>query len=419
MIISRLALLALCLFLCTCVSAQKIWTEGSYTLKDGTTASGQIPDTYDGLNIISVPFRKNEGAREKLIALPTLAAFSNATNRYIVREIKINTSPRDVKNLVIEANKTSSQATGALLLLLKTSSFSLYEYIDTREQNQYFLKTPEEELIYLAYARYLRENDAGGSRIHNYDAYKVVLNKHLGASPNLLPIIQKMNYKRSELVDLLVAYSKAQNETIEYNRPKPASIFRFAALAAVGASNHRLINATSTVGNTPVYNWENNFVPTIMIGGAISTVTNEQSPIRFSFELNYLTSRGKAAEDLPDDGRGRKQSREREISESRLEFRFGARYRVLDAKVPIYLEAGIMGVRFLNFYEQASFIREFGTTRRTIEFDKGVGRGLSGGLLTEFGRVEIGLRYDNVRSANPKANLFTNRFFLIAHYGLN
>ncbi len=419
MIAQRLTLLALCLFLCTCVRAQKIWTNGSYTLKDGKTVSGQITDTYDGRNVTRLPFRSKAGAQEQFVALPKLSAFSNEANRYIVREIEVNTSPRNVKNLVLEANKTNAQTSGALLLLIETGSFSLYEYIDTREQNQYFLKSPGGELTYLAFARYLRQNGDGSTRIHNYDAYKVILNQLLSDQPELLTAVQKMNYKRSDFIDLLTAYTKTQNGTISYERPKSASVIRYAALAAIGASNHRLRNAFSTVGNAPVYNWEKHFVPTIMIGGAISTVTNEQSPIRFSFELNYITSRGKAAEDLPDDGGGRKQSREREISESRLQFRLGARYRVLNSRAPLYLEAGIMGIRYLHFNERASFIREFGPTSRNTEFNKSTGRGLYGGVFTELKGLEIGLRYDNVRSFNPLANVFTDRILLMARYGLN
>lgn len=44
MVIKHLSILALCLFLCTCASAQTIWLDGNYTLKSGKTVSGQVAD---------------------------------------------------------------------------------------------------------------------------------------------------------------------------------------------------------------------------------------------------------------------------------------------------------------------------------------------------------------------------------------
>lgn len=417
MTLLRLTTLALCLFLCTCASAQKIWTEGSYTLKNGKTENGQIADTYDGQNLTIVPFRSNETAREQLLPVASLSAFSNTTNRYIVRKIEINTSPRNVKNLVLEANKTSFQTSGALLLLIETSSFSLYEYIDTREQNQYFLKSPGGELTYLAYARYLRQNDDGSTRIHNYDAYKVTLNQLLATTPELFPAIQKMKYQRSDFLKLLTDYAEASGKAIEYARPKQGTIFRFAVLAGGGVADNKYF---SSEPNRPQeLTWKNDFVPAYQIGGAVSPITNVSSPIRFSIELLYAASSGSSSQELPDDRAGRAESRDRNISESSLQIGIGARYRILSTKIPLYLEAGVMGVRMVNFKETASWTREYGVVSQDSDTTKGTGRGYYGGISTALGPIELSFRYGNILIPTPIGNISTDRIHLMARYGLN
>ena len=413
----RLPLLALCLFLCTCVSAQKVWLDATYTLKNGKTVSGQIPDLYDGRNLTVVSFRQHETAPEVLLPVESLSAFSTTANRYLVRDIEINTSPRTVKKLVLEMNKTITKTTGAMLLLLETSSFALYEYVDTREQNHYFLSSRGGEPEYLPYARYIRQNESGGTRVHNFDAYKVSLNQRLSTAPELFPAIQKMNYQRQDFMDLLTDYTEASGETIEYTQPKPRTVFRFAVLAGGGVADNKYFS--SSVNRPQELTWKNDFNPAYQIGGAVSTITNANHPIRFSLELLYVSSSGSSSQELPDDPRGRAESRDRNVTESSFQAGITARYRILSAKVPLYLEAGVMGARIIKFEETASWTREFGVVSQDSETTRGTGRGYFGGISTDLGPIELSFRYGNTRIPTNIGSLFTDRAMLLVRYGLN
>ena len=208
------------------LGAQPNWQTAQLSTTDGEELTGYVEDRRWRYRLDPVRFRKSPNSAVQKFPLSALTRFRSGNRRYLVREVAINYSPRDPRELVREEQAVRKKVRAALRILVEGRA-SLYEYTDDRSNHHYFLSTDGGPLVYLEFARYALETRGGKTRYREANTYRGSLLRLLAACPRMRPEILRTPYRREALVRLIGNYHDCRGAAPDYLPEREGSSWTF------------------------------------------------------------------------------------------------------------------------------------------------------------------------------------------------
>ncbi len=398
------------------LSGQGGWERASLTTSSGEILEGYAEDRRWRFRIRSVRFRaKREDKAEKYI-LSELQNFQMGGRKYIVRDVTINTSPRNPQQLVSEEDKTYEKQRIALLTLVE-GTVSLYEFIDEESNRHYFIQESGQALEYLDFARYTVEKRFSKTFYKESNPFRGTLLRVLDACFRLRPEIIKAKYRKEDLVKLINNYYNCGEGTVSYTlEPEPG---QWSVGLDVG-----IVQANPTYGEiaNPVYPFREltSLDPAFgahikyRFGGPRGNVALRLGAQYHSFNVNS------SALDLEQEDPAAESTFFYNYTEQAAQLQLGVEVIVIRTRLPIYLETMAEYHQLID-YRENRFNRRLVNGQEVIEgqFNNFSGRGalsLSAGIGVVLGKARLSLRGSAARRKYPSYVLNLYRLGIMGSY---
>jgi hypothetical protein len=195
--------------------SQDNYYPGKIINNNGDTISGYIEYLEWGRNPLKISFKKSENSEPTVYTPEDLLAFQFEDFIYRSRTVTISNMPRTAEQATFN-NIADSTASKNFLLLLIQADLSLYQLIDKKLTDYYYIEADSKTANELIYFKYY-VNQSNGSRLLNTNnKYKGQLIYYLQACPDINPQIQKTGYTKYELFELVKEYAICAGLKIEY-----------------------------------------------------------------------------------------------------------------------------------------------------------------------------------------------------------
>jgi hypothetical protein len=283
----RISILGLILLLVglTDVSAQGIKKRGRITLSNGEAIEGWINDRNWERNPSTI-----ELSRDSLSSDFTTYATKDINvveifggDRYEKATVKKDDRPVDVKSAPVDLREISSTEPILLRVLVKGSSFDLYEFVDSKDH--YFIRKRGEEVTELLYKVVRKDNNT----VQKYKTYVQQLkNLLIGMTPpdELLKKITTATYDAKYLQSIVVKMNGVSG-TVTYASQGSKN---FVSSTFVGAGfGMSTLNATGTFPGLTDLTYDPVPLPFLTVGIDLLTARNLQK-VGIRTELSYSTA---------------------------------------------------------------------------------------------------------------------------------
>lgn len=418
----RFPLIALCLLLCTCVSAQNDWQDGHYVDRSGTRTEGQIDHSFFGDRVETVRFRAAENAAVQTLSVSELQFFAAGEDRWLVRDVTVNTSPRAVGSLVARANLETTTLRGALRVLYLGAA-ELYFLTDPGGQAQFFARKPGGELTYLPFARY-REAAEGGASARSDNSFRFTLSQILDDCPDIKSLVKNTDYTRASLERLFKQYYDCTGAEPEYATARKRGTFSYGPVLGANFSTHQHTNFPNFI---PRLRWDDPSATGFTAG--VMVRYHPGGKTRAGIKAGLLASRASIEMTAPPidpsafpEGIMRLYNYE----ETFVQLQAGLEYLLIPGKVGVALEGGLQLEYYLTLKEtrQQDGFDRFPETRTELDESGYTKAGVYAGLVFPVGRAALILRVSTQRNrylpedrSNDREHLI-RRGFLLLNYTL-
>lgn len=396
--------------------AQGNWESASISTTSGEELSGYVEDRRWRFRIRSLRFRKQAGDPVLKYPVSDLRSFRLGDRRYIVRNVTINTSPRNPQKLVSEKEKTYEKHRIALLTLIE-GAISLYEYTDEESNRHYFIKEQGRELEHLDFGRYTTEKRSSKIFYKEANVFRGTLLRVLDNCFRLRPEIISAKYLKEDLVDLLDNYYQCSSITPDYELHPEKGAWSIGV--DVG-----MIQANPTYGEieNAVYPFRNltSLDPVLgahlkyRFGGPRGNIALRIGAQYHSFSVNS------SAPDLEEEDPSTNSTFQYNYTEKALHLQLGVEAILVRSRIPLFLETMAEYHQIFDYRENRFNLR-FVNGQEVIDgqFNNFSNRGalsLSAGFGVVVGNAQLSLRGSVSRRKHPKYVLNLYRLGVMGSY---
>lgn len=396
--------------------SQTNWESASITTTSGEIIQGYAEDRRWRFRIRSLRFRENADARVVKYSLSELSAFRLGDRRYLVQDVKVNTSPRDPQKLVPETEKTYEKQHLALLTLID-GPISLYEFTDEDSNRHYYIKERGRALEYLDFGKYKTEKRFSKTFYKESNTFRGTLLRVLDGCTRLRPEIIKAKYRKDDLVSLINNYYRCGAGDPDYELRSEKGVWSVGLDAG-------MIQATPTYGEIedPVYPFRDltSWDPALgahvkyRFGGRRGNVALRLGAQYHSFNVSS------SAPDLEEEDPSTNSTFQYNYTEQALHIQLGAEVIIVRSRLPLFLET-------MAEYHQLFDYRENRFNRRVVngqevitgQFNNFSNRGalsLSAGVGVVVGNARLSLRGSATRRKYPRYVLNLYRVGVMGSY---
>ena len=220
------------------LSAQSNWQFAEVMMQDGTTRVGEVDDRHWGFRFRNIRFRPQGERRAQRLAIDEIRRFDVAGRRYEIVDEAVNTSPRRTVDLVEQQYRTEDGSRKPMQLLVE-GPLSLYEYYDERSNSHFFIRTPNGEVVYLEFGRYLVDKDFAKFYYSEVNNYYTTLRQQMQDCAWIGEDINRTRYTRASLMRLFQRYYECSTRPLAYEMPPDRGQWTFGANVSFVGSNLR------------------------------------------------------------------------------------------------------------------------------------------------------------------------------------
>ncbi|OAV46131.1 hypothetical protein [Lewinella sp. 4G2] len=338
------------LLLVSCITAvyplcaQSNWQPGSITLLNGETLAGDIDDRDWLTEIRNVSFRTTASDNQgQNYDVKDLDGFSVGTDRYLVRQVTFNDSPRTIDKLVAQAQRTTRTTTLALQQLTSGEP-ALYRYIARNGDYHFFINkdnAPLENLTYGKYRRYTADNDM---QVIEDNSFRGLLLSEFTDCQTTAQVITTTTYTTQSLTELFNAYYTCTNQELAEVEPKLPR-HRILGLAAgvrfVDVSGRKFVRDNLIETDLQPY----------FVTGAYFLYYPRSKNRALAFKTGLLYGQYTIVEGV----RETPNSRLTYTNETgRLDVALGARLKLNNGRIPLFIEASFLTRLYVTNIETAT-----------------------------------------------------------------
>lgn len=264
------------LFLCSALSfCQENLRPGFIVRLNGDTSHVWIDSKNWDRNPSEITFKESENIIPKTASPLTIKAFSVDGESYISSDVQVETSPYLLNELTVDA-KLHFEYEKAFLYRLAEGKKSLYHYKDVRGKDHFYIPTDSGMtlLTHKFYIKIIRKEDAergnysDGKSLYmdneyhyktENKSYMGQLASYLGDCQSVIPMINAVEYKQSDILKLFKIYQKNCDQDLKVNLARSGSN-NFGVLTGVSLNSLEWgKNSTFTFSSTK-YNYQPNIV---------------------------------------------------------------------------------------------------------------------------------------------------------------
>lgn len=398
------------------VYAQSNWASATVVTSSGEEMSGYLESRPWNFRIRQLRFREQtEGATIKL-QLADVRSFRIGERRYLVRDVTLNTSPRNPRALVSAEEATTKKLRVALLVLLEGPR-SLYEYVDELTNRHYFTGGDDGSVIYLDFARFATEKRNSKTFYRESNVFRGVLMSLMKDCFRLRPEITRVAYTREALLELFDNYYRCAGDTPAYRLSREGGFWSVGvnagivrALPTYGEIERNIYPFTDLESIDPVFGAHLKY----RFGGKHGTVALRLAGQYHSFSLTT------SVPDPEEEDPGVASTFQYNYSERAIHLQLGPEIILVRSRYPLYLETMAEYHRVLS-YRESRFNRRLVNGQEEIDGlfysfgDRGV-LSLSAGFGMVIGNARLSLRGSASRRKYPTYVLNLYRVGLMGSY---
>lgn len=222
--------------------AQIIYEKGYYITNADEKIDCLIKNVDWENNPTDIDYKINENSEKKNITINKIKEFGiYDISKFVRANVAIDRSSNSLNKMSYKKEPVFKDELLFLKVLVEGES-NLYEYVD-RNLYRYFIKTEEIDLEQLIYKEYL----TGQSKILKNLGYKSQLWKYLKCSTFSIKTVEKINYKRRDLVSFFIAYNTCNDHTYEtYSKKQKRDFFNLSIRPGINSSSLSIDNFTTS-----------------------------------------------------------------------------------------------------------------------------------------------------------------------------
>lgn len=252
----KITLFIISLFYANSLIAQNVFEKGHYVDTEDNIIPGLILNFDWRSNPSEIRFKADSLAQEITLGLTEINGFEiDDYGKFVKFSVDIDRSSENKSNLSDITTPLFNNET-ILLKSLVEGAISLYSYQDGNLQ-RFFLKNRNgtiEQLVFRFFAR--------GSRVITDDSFKQQLKSELGCSLGSQNSLEEIDYKRKDLVELVINENECMGELNQvYTYKRGYKKFRLTIKPGLNISNLQLITTAGLFTKREyTSNFDNNFV---------------------------------------------------------------------------------------------------------------------------------------------------------------
>jgi len=404
------------LFAATPLPAQSNWRSGKLMTTEGVEEEVRIDDrnwTYHFNSLRVKPLKTNDARR---VSLKELQSFTVNGRRYVVRDITINSAPRDPRHLVA-ADRQGKTRLRAALLVLVDGPLTLYEYADVRTNSHFFISHAESDFEYLRHNRYAMADRENRSGYQENNGFRGQLARAMASCPRMRFELSGLGYRRDELLEKFENYYNCGRQRSGYWHEPPGNAWLFGL--DVGA--HLTTPDYGVLPNDAFRFSELSSVDPTFGLHAKYRFGGRYGSVAVKFTAMYHAYGIERSVDDPEVSREDQTAVYNYVSRERsVHLQLGPRVVLVPTRYPVFLESTIEYHRILEYseFQSRAVTDPLGTvvtgSPLVVRNQGALGLSIGAGLIA--GHFSLSLRGTAVRRAYPDRVLNLYRVSLLGSY---